>query len=179
MVSGLQQRAFPGLFYQFGVDAYHAVAALNAGLARGNPRRRLLLGSKGRLDVTVAVHGWPTNVGAGDEIVTKTTDRCHLISGRAGYASVDMLRVLGARSVRQRLIAIAGERRWDYRRVIAAEDIETLLFDVLGTVVDEAGSMRAELAAPRRRCSSTVGHLRPHNPRPGCASRSAQPGLTT
>jgi len=31
--------------------------------------------------------------------------------------------------------------------VIAVEDIETLLFDVLGTVVDEAGSMRAELAA--------------------------------
>ena len=30
---------------------------------------------------------------------------------------------------------------------MAAEDIQTLLFDVLGTVVDEAGSMRAELAA--------------------------------
>ena len=32
-------------------------------------------------------------------------------------------------------------------RVITADDIETLLFDVLGTVVDEAGSMRAELEA--------------------------------
>jgi 2-haloacid dehalogenase len=31
--------------------------------------------------------------------------------------------------------------------VIAADDVETLLFDVLGTVVDEAGSMRAELEA--------------------------------
>jgi 2-haloacid dehalogenase len=31
--------------------------------------------------------------------------------------------------------------------VITADDIQTLLFDVLGTVVDEAGSMRAELAA--------------------------------
>ena len=31
--------------------------------------------------------------------------------------------------------------------MITAEDIETLLFDVLGTVVDETGSMRAELAA--------------------------------
>jgi hypothetical protein len=30
--------------------------------------------------------------------------------------------------------------------VITADDVETLLFDVLGTVVDEAGSMRAELA---------------------------------
>jgi hypothetical protein len=29
--------------------------------------------------------------------------------------------------------------------VISADDVETLLFDVLGTVVDEAGSMRAEL----------------------------------
>jgi 2-haloacid dehalogenase len=31
--------------------------------------------------------------------------------------------------------------------VISADDVDTLLFDVLGTVVDEAGSMRAELAA--------------------------------
>jgi hypothetical protein len=31
--------------------------------------------------------------------------------------------------------------------MITAADIDTLLFDVLGTVVDEAGSMRAELAA--------------------------------
>ena len=31
--------------------------------------------------------------------------------------------------------------------MITADDVETLLFDVLGTVVDEAGSMRAELAA--------------------------------
>jgi 2-haloacid dehalogenase len=31
--------------------------------------------------------------------------------------------------------------------VISADDIDTLLFDVLGTVVDEAGSMRAELAS--------------------------------
>jgi 2-haloacid dehalogenase len=31
--------------------------------------------------------------------------------------------------------------------VITADAIDTLLFDVLGTVVDEAGSMRAELAA--------------------------------
>jgi 2-haloacid dehalogenase len=30
--------------------------------------------------------------------------------------------------------------------VITADDVDTLLFDVLGTVVDEAGSMRAELA---------------------------------
>ena len=31
--------------------------------------------------------------------------------------------------------------------MITADEIDTLLFDVLGTVVDEAGSMRAELAA--------------------------------
>ena len=30
--------------------------------------------------------------------------------------------------------------------MISADDVDTLLFDVLGTVVDEAGSMRAELA---------------------------------
>ncbi len=39
------------------------------------------------------------------------------------------------------------ECRWDDGCVITADDVETLLFDVLGTVVDEAGSMRAELAA--------------------------------
>jgi hypothetical protein len=31
--------------------------------------------------------------------------------------------------------------------VITADDVETLVFDVLGTVVDEAGSMRAEALA--------------------------------
>lgn len=31
--------------------------------------------------------------------------------------------------------------------MISSDDVDTLLFDVLGTVVDEAGSMRAELAA--------------------------------
>jgi hypothetical protein len=44
------------LLDQFGVDADDAVAALDVGLARGNPRRRLLVGSKGRLGVVVAVH---------------------------------------------------------------------------------------------------------------------------
>jgi hypothetical protein len=43
--------------------------------------------------------------------------------------------------------------------VITADDVEALLFDVLGTVVDEAGSMRAELA--------------PHWTRPG-AGRQAE-----
>ena len=31
--------------------------------------------------------------------------------------------------------------------MIGADDVDTRVFDVLGTVVDEAGSMRAELAA--------------------------------
>jgi 2-haloacid dehalogenase len=31
--------------------------------------------------------------------------------------------------------------------MISAADIDVLVFDVLGTVVDEAGSMRAEVAA--------------------------------
>ena len=31
--------------------------------------------------------------------------------------------------------------------MITAENVDTMLFDVLGTVADEAGSMRAELAA--------------------------------
>jgi hypothetical protein len=33
--------------------------------------------------------------------------------------------------------------------MIGAGDVDTLLFDVLGTVVDEAGSMRAELLRGR------------------------------
>ncbi len=35
----------------------------------------------------------------------------------------------------------------DDRCVITADDVETLLSGVLGTVVDEAGPVRAELAA--------------------------------
>jgi 2-haloacid dehalogenase len=35
---------------------------------------------------------------------------------------------------------------WNDEPVITADDVDTLLFDVLGTVVDEAGSMPAELA---------------------------------
>jgi hypothetical protein len=38
-------------------------------------------------------------------------------------------------------------RRCDDRGVITLDDVDTLLFDVLGTVVDEGGSMRAEVAA--------------------------------
>jgi len=41
---------------EFGVDADDALATLDAGLARGNPRRRLLEGSKGCFGVLVAVH---------------------------------------------------------------------------------------------------------------------------
>jgi hypothetical protein len=36
---------------------------------------------------------------------------------------------------------------WDDGPVTVADEVDTLLFDVLGTVVDEAGSMHAELAA--------------------------------
>jgi hypothetical protein len=32
--------------------------------------------------------------------------------------------------------------------VITGDEVDALLFDVLGTVVDEAGSTRAELACP-------------------------------
>ena len=35
-----------------------------------------------------------------------------------------------------------GERRWHDGRMISADDVDTLVFDVLGTVVDEAGSTR-------------------------------------
>jgi hypothetical protein len=41
---------------ELGVLADDAVTALDPGLARGNPLRRLLVGSKGRLGVEVAVH---------------------------------------------------------------------------------------------------------------------------
>ena len=44
------------LLDEFGVYADDAVATLDAGLARGNPRRRLLEGSKGCFGVLVAVH---------------------------------------------------------------------------------------------------------------------------
>ena len=44
------------LLEKFGVDADDAVAALDAGLARGNPRRRLLEGSKGCPGTLVTVH---------------------------------------------------------------------------------------------------------------------------
>jgi hypothetical protein len=35
-----------------------------------------------------------------------------------------------------------GERRWHDGRMISADDVDTLVFDVLGTVVDEAGPTR-------------------------------------
>jgi 2-haloacid dehalogenase len=38
--------------------------------------------------------------------------------------------------------------------VINADEIDTLLFDILGTVVDEAGSMRAELGAALERAGA-------------------------
>jgi hypothetical protein len=44
------------LLHELGVRADDAVPAFDVGLARGNPRRRLLVGSKGRLGVVVAVH---------------------------------------------------------------------------------------------------------------------------
>jgi hypothetical protein len=44
------------LFDQLGVDADRPVAAFDLSLARGNPLRRLLIGSKGRLGVVFAVH---------------------------------------------------------------------------------------------------------------------------
>ena len=43
-------------FDQLGVVMDNASAALDVGLAKGNPRRRLLIRSKGRLGVMVAVH---------------------------------------------------------------------------------------------------------------------------
>jgi hypothetical protein len=44
---------------QLSVDTDDAITALDAGLARGNPLRRLLVGSKGRLGVAIAVHLLP------------------------------------------------------------------------------------------------------------------------
>jgi hypothetical protein len=44
------------LLDEFGVHADHPVAALDPRLARGNPLRRLLVGSKGRLGVAVPLH---------------------------------------------------------------------------------------------------------------------------
>ena len=47
------------LLDELSVDSDDASAALDLGLAGGNPRRRLLVGSKGRLGVVIAVHGRP------------------------------------------------------------------------------------------------------------------------
>jgi hypothetical protein len=44
---------------QLFTGAQNAFAALYLRLTRGNPRRRLLVGSKGRLDVTLLAHGAP------------------------------------------------------------------------------------------------------------------------
>jgi hypothetical protein len=44
------------LFNQLGVEADRSVTAFDLGLARGNPLRRLLVGSKGRVGVEFAVH---------------------------------------------------------------------------------------------------------------------------
>jgi hypothetical protein len=44
------------LFDQLSVDADDTIAAFDLGLARGNPLRRLLVGSKGRFGVELAVH---------------------------------------------------------------------------------------------------------------------------
>jgi hypothetical protein len=48
----------------------------------------------------------------------------------------------------------ATMRRCDDASVITPDDIDTLLFDVLGTVVDESGSIRAELAAALERAGA-------------------------
>ena len=40
-----------------------------------------------------------------------------------------------------------GEHRCDDGFMITAADVDSLLFDVIGTVVDEGGTMRAEVAA--------------------------------
>lgn len=51
------------LLDEFGVLTDDAIAALDLRLARGNPRRRLLMGSTGRLGVVVAVHDEPPRAG--------------------------------------------------------------------------------------------------------------------
>jgi hypothetical protein len=45
------------LLDEFGVLVDDASATFDMRLARGNPRRRLLIRSKGRLSIVVAVHG--------------------------------------------------------------------------------------------------------------------------
>jgi hypothetical protein len=62
------------LLNELGIVAHDAVAAFDMGLARGNPRRRLLMRSKGRLDLVVAHDG--TSLG-------ETSGRYMLSAGRA------------------------------------------------------------------------------------------------
>jgi hypothetical protein len=49
----------PEFLDKLGVQADDTFATLDVSLARGNPRRRLLVDSKGRVGVVVAVHGCP------------------------------------------------------------------------------------------------------------------------
>lgn len=51
------------LLDKFCIDADDSLATFDLRLARGNPRRRLLVGSKGRLAVVVAVHDGPPRSG--------------------------------------------------------------------------------------------------------------------
>src|SRR6266487_264232 len=75
-----------------------------------------------------------------------------LDGGRAGLLQV--LAAIPDPRARSRLAGPGGARRGvlagvaggTIGRVITGDEVDTLLFDVLGTVVDEAGSMRAEVA---------------------------------
>jgi hypothetical protein len=63
------------LLDQFGVDPDRPVAALDLSLARGNPLRRLLVGSKGRLGVVCAVHDGLLEVVLGGEVTQRVARR--------------------------------------------------------------------------------------------------------
>ncbi len=67
------------LLDEFSVSAHDAITALDAGFARGNPRRRLLVGSKGRLGVVIAVHGRPPCQATGERIVAGRSAMCRQI----------------------------------------------------------------------------------------------------
>ena len=78
------------LLDELGVFANDAGAALHVGLARGNPLRRLLVGSKGRLGVTVARHGGLLGDGCGRD---DSHRRCAgLANTRAGALLAGALR---------------------------------------------------------------------------------------
>jgi hypothetical protein len=95
------------LLDEFSVSAHDPIAALDAGFARGNPRRRLLVGSKGRFGV--AVHGCPPCQATGERIVAGRSTVCRQTFSAAVLTVYARQRDIGGMStVTRRVSSRAG-----------------------------------------------------------------------